>query len=185
MTTRRNSNINFSGENRTPEYAILLPSGGKVLCKAGASLGLSVIITRREANKKGIRYLTPLKWADSELYVYPNKEVRDAKGHYIGSYLGYEQDDLSGGMISTSDFGGTMHDIFIRNKNGKIFQINCFGEEEEVTVEKMVSYRLHWSTEWRIAGKSYPKEEDCLKTIRELAQYDIMALKAAIALKEM
>ena len=184
MTTRRNSNINFSGENRTPEYAILLPSGGKVLCKAGASLGLSAIITRREANEKRINYLKPVKWSYSELYIYPNKEIRDAKGHYIGEYLGYEQDDLSGAVIGSSDFGGTLHDIFIR-KNGKIFQINCFGEEEEVTVEKMVSYRLSWGTEWRIAGKSYPNEEDYLKIIRELAQYDTMALKAAIALKDM
>lgn len=176
--------VNFNGEERRPDYAILLPNGGSVLCRAGASLGLSTIIPRKEANRKGIEYLRPMKWEYSELYIYPNCEVRDKKGSYYGKYLGHDQDDLSGGIISSTDFGGAQHDIFIL-KDEKIYRVNCFGEATQYNAEGMIQCRLHWGTEWNIAGKSYPDPEDYLSVIRELAKAHPMALKAALELQQM
>lgn len=185
MTTKKNSNtVNFDGEDRRPEYAVLLPNGRSVLCRAGASLGLSTIIPRKEANRKGIEYLRPVKWEYSELYIYPNCEVRDKKGSYYGKYLGHDQDDLSGGIISSSDFGGTLHDIFIL-KEGKIYRVDCFGNSTQYNAEGMIQCRLHWSTEWNIAGKSYCDPEDYLSVIRELAKAHPIALKAALELQHM
>jgi hypothetical protein len=187
MTTRCNSNkdVNFAGENRPAEYAILLPSGGSVLCRAGASLGLSAIISRKEANRKGISYLRPIKWEYSDLYIYSNGEVRNKKGSYIGRYLGHDQDNLSGGIISSSDFGGASHDIFILDRDEKILRVNCFGEATRYSAEGMIKCRLHWSTCWNISGKSYPDAEDYLSVIRELAKAHPMALQAALELQKM
>lgn len=185
MTTRRNSNtVNFHGDERHPDYAILLPNGGSVLCRAGAWLGLSTIIPRKEANRKGIEYLRPMKWEDSDLYIYPNCEVRDKKGSYYGKYLGHDQDDLSGDIISSADFGGVYHDIFIL-KEGKIYRVNSFGKSTQYNAEGMIQCRLQWSTKWDIAGKSYPDTEDYLSVIRELAKAHPMALKAALELQHM
>jgi hypothetical protein len=185
MTTVKNSNkVNFNGEERYPDYAVLLPCGGSVLCRAGASLGLSAIISRKEANRKGIEYLRPVKWEYSDLYIYPNGEVRNKKGNYYGKYLGHDQDDLSGGIISSSDYGGAQHDIFIL-KESKIYRVNCFGESTQYNAEGMIQCRLHWSTCWNISGKSYPEPEDFLSVIRELSKSHPMALQAALELQRM
>ncbi len=182
MTKKVESNVNFNGDLRYPSYAVLLPCGASVLCKAGASLGLSVIISRKEANRKGVKYLRPIKWEYSDLYIYPNREVRDKKGRYYGQYLGHDADDLYGGIITSSEYGGMQHDIFILRDN-RIYRVDAFGEATQYSSEGMIKCRLCWGTEWNIAGKSYPDPEDYLSVIRELAKAHPMALRAALELQ--
>lgn len=174
--------INICGENRYPEYAILLPTG-RVLVRAGLNLGLSELISKKAAKAAGIQYECPVKWADSEIYLYGNREVRNKSGKYLGKYLGYEQDDFSGGIINSSDFGGSPHDIFIEDRNKNIYRVSYSGEMNPITPEEMILLRLHWSSEWAIAGSS-ARPEDVIKVIKEVADFHEMALKGALLLKK-
>lgn len=191
---RVNNRVVFSnGEIRRPEYAILLPNGRSVLCRAGMNLGITALISRREADKKGVNYLRPLKWASSSLFVYPNNEVRDEKGTFVGTYLGQNQDDFSRPFISTSDFGGTMHSIFVRKDDG-VYRINYSGKTEKIDAIDLILGRLFWGSLEEIAiqgdRKDDPENEEeerakVADKIRALAELPATALRAALQLQEL
>lgn len=191
---RVNNKVAFSnGDERRPEYAILLPNGHSVLCRAGMNLGITALISRREADKKGVNYLRPLKWASSSLFVYPNNEVRDEKGTFVGTYLGQNQDDFSRPFISSSDFGGTMHSIFVRKDDG-VYRINYSGKTEKIDAIDLILGRLFWGSLEEIAiqgdRKDDPENEEeerakVADKIRALAELPATALRAALQLQEL
>lgn len=176
--------VNFGGESRKPEYAILMPNRFQVLCRAGASLGLSTIIRRKEADKKGVNYLVPIKWDQSDLYIYPNKEVRNKKGQFVGEYLGHQQDSLLGGIIGSASSGGALHDIYIR-RGKELFAVDYSGGFSEITPEEVVNQRLHWTDRWNIAGRSYPEREEYTSKIEETAEISDVLLRAALKLRQL
>ncbi len=185
---RVNNRVSFSnGDLRRPQYAVLLPNGHSVLCRAGANMGLTALISRKEADRKGVNYLRPLKWAYTDLFVYPNNEVRDEKGKFLGTYLGQDQDDFCRPFISTSDFGGTMHDIFVQMDKG-IYCIDCFGEKKQLDAISLVIRRMHWGSYERLAkqgdGDGESDGEKVENLINSLAAFSPAALHAALQLQE-
>ena len=186
VANRVNNKVAFSnGDERRPEYAILLPNGHSVLCRAGANMGLTALISRREAERKGVNYLRPLKWAYTDLFVYPNNEVRDEKGKFLGTYLGQDQDDFSRPFIPTPSFGGAMHDIFVQ-MDGGIYRLNCFGEKEHINAETLVIRRMHWGSYERLASKGEGENdgERVENIINSLAAFSPVALHAALQLQQ-
>ena len=181
---RVNNRVAFSnGDERRPEYAVLLPNGHSVLCRAGMNLGITALISRKEADRKGVNYLRPLKWASSSLFVYPNNEVRDEKGKFLGTYLGQDQDDFCRPFINTSDFGGTMHDIFVQMDEG-IYCIDCFGEKKQLDAISLVIRRMHWGSYERLAKQGDGDGEKVENLINSLAAFSPVALHAALQLQQ-
>lgn len=183
---RVNNKVAFSnGDERRPQYAVLLPNGHSVLCRAGANMGLTALISRREAERKGVQYLHPLKWAYTDLFVYPNNEVRDEKGKFLGTYLGQTQDDFSRPFIPTSDFGGAMHDIFVQMDEG-IYCIDCFGNRKQIDSISLVINRLHWGSYGLLASKGEGENdgERVENIINSLAEFAPEALHAALQLQQ-
>ena len=169
--------VDFGGEQRIPEKSWLLPNGRSVLCRVGANLGLSTIISRKEADKKGVYYLKATRYDNTDIFVYPDNSVRDQKGKYIGQYFGFEQDNFSGSLISGADFGGTLHDIFIL-KDKSFWRVNCLGEWKEITPEAVAFTRLSWDSEWGISGEPY--SDKYRDIVLELTKQHPMALRAAL-----
>lgn len=183
---RVNNRVSFSnGDIRRPQYAVLLPNGRSVLCRAGFNLGITALISRREAERKGVNYLRPLKWAYTDLFVYPNNEVRDEKGKFLGTYLGQDQDDFSRPFIPTPSFGGAMHDIFVQMDEG-IYCIDCFGEKKQLDAISLVIRRMHWSSYERLASKGEGENdgERVENIINSLAAFSPVALHAALQLQQ-
>lgn len=162
-----NNQVIFSdGIARRPNSGILLPNGCQVLCRAGKNNGASALISRRLANKLGISYLLPTKTLSGEIHTYSNREVRDAKGRYLGEYIGGLADNFA-----SSIFSG---DFYMKSKEDELlYFVNACGEMTQVTAEEVVDARL---------TKSYKETPDYMKTIRRLAQEDPIALKGALEL---
>lgn len=174
--------IKFNGFERTPEKSWLLPNGYSVLCRVGANLGLSTIISRKEADKKGVYYLKATQYDNTDVFIYPDNSVRDQKGKYIGVYYGFEQDNFGGEVISGADFGGTLHAIFIL-KDGMFWRVNCLGEWEKLSPEEVAFYRLSWDAGWSISGEPY--SDKYRDIVLELTKQNPMALKAALEIIRM
>ena len=168
-----------NGEIRRPEYAVLLPNGHSVLCRAGYSLGLSAIISRREADRKGVNYLRPMRWDSSNLFVYPNNEVRNEKGKFVGTYMGQYQDDFHRPFDPNALGGGTIQDIFLQTEEG-LYDVNFAGKAAKVDVIKVVLGRLSWSALHSISTRG-----DVAEVISALAEFDPAALRAALQLQEL
>lgn len=175
---RVNNRVAFDYGERRPEYAILLPNGHSVLCRAGANLGLSAIISRREADRKGISYLRPVRWDSSNLFVYSNREVRNEKGKFIGTYLGQDQDDFGMPFVSQAYFGGALHNIFVQMGEG-LYEVDFAGEFRQVTAIDIVKCRLDWGAYQRISERG-----DLAEVISALAEFEPAALHAALQLQE-
>lgn len=174
-TSQRVANlVAFSdGTIRRPESAILLPNQHTVLCRAGLNLGASALISRREANRKGIKFLYPAEYGvqDEKIYLYSNKEARDSKGKYVGEYIGHQFDSFSG-MLTTEET------IFIR-KDRELFKVNIFGEIQQISAEELVGLRLN-HTEEKSSGV-----ESRMDVIKRLAKESPMVLKAALELQKL
>lgn len=179
---RVDNRVAFSnGDERRPEYAILLPNGHSVLCRAGANLGITALISRREADKKGICYLYPSEWKEYSLgtgvFVYPNNEVRDAKGKFLGQYLGMAYDKYSPYPL----WGA--HKIFFQ-KDKAIYSLDVEGNLQQTTAEEVVSSRIGWDTSKKIIGSEEPTLEELTAEIELLAKHQPELLKAALLLQE-
>lgn len=187
VETRVDNRVCFSnGEIRRPEYAILLPNECSVLCRAGKKLGSTAIISRREADRKGVSYLCPMQWEHTDYFVYPNNEVRDAKGKFVGTYLGHDFDDYRDPFVPVSQYGGMMHDIYILTKKGT-YGVCCFGGTEKVDPISVVTGRLDCGVYYYLAEKGEGKDdhERAENFIRSLAELPASALHAALQLQEL
>ena len=171
VANRVKNQIDFSdGTTRRPDYAILMPNGHKVLCRTGSSLGASALISRKEAERKKISYLKPIKHELSGLFLYSNKEVRDSKGKYIGKYIGYEGDNFP------NYFCFNIVPIFVL-KDEKIFKVGSESEMEQVSTDYMVSSRLN-------TRNMADNIESYMAIARKLAEEKKVVLRAALALQE-
>lgn len=181
VNNRVNNRIAFDYGERRPEYAILLPNGHSVLCRVGKNLGLSAIISRREADRKGINYLYPSEWkeygVETGIFVYPNNEVRDAKGKFLGTYLGQQGDHYS-----PYPLWGAQKIFFKQNK--AIYSLDVEGNLQQTTAEEVVSSRIGWDTSKKITGVEEPATEAIAEIISALAKQHPEALKAALQLQE-
>lgn len=175
---RVNNRVAFSnGDERRPQYAILLPNGRSVLCRAGANMGLTALISRREADKKGISYLRPAAWQGTDIFVYPNNEVRDEKGKFLGTYLGQQGDHYS-----PYPLWGAQKIFFQKDK--AIYSLDVEGNLQQTTAEEVVSSRIGWDTCKKITGVEEPATETIAEIISALAKQHPEALKAALQLQE-
>ena len=82
------------------DVAYLLPNKYTVLCRKGANLGESWLMTRRQFKKEypGGHWMSPrdigkLK-KEEKLYLYGNRTVRNFKGNYIGQMVCKDQDNI-------------------------------------------------------------------------------------------
>ena len=178
---RVNNRVAFDYGERRPEYAVLLPNGHSVLCRVGKNLGLSALISRREADRKGINYLYPSEWkeygVETGIFVYPNNEVRDAKGKFLGTYLGQQYDHYSPYPL----WGA--HKIFFQ-KDKAIYSLDVEGNIQQTTAEEVVSSRMGWDTSKKITGVEDPAPEAVVEIISALANQHPEVLKAALLLQE-
>ena len=156
------------------------------MCRAGKKLGSTAIISRREADRKGISYLRPMQWEHTDYFVYPNNEVRDAKGKFIGTYIGQELDDYRDSFVPVSQYGGMMHDFYILTKTG-IYGVCCFGGTEKVDPISVVKRRMAGDVYSYLAKKGEGKDdhERAENFICSLAELPASALHAALQLQEL
>jgi len=147
-TNSNDQKIMFGTKMMAPAYAVLLPSRKFVLCKAGANRGLRTIIPRKEADKKGIQYLKPVRWEKTDYFLYPDFSIRNGKGSYLGKYLGSTWDNYEAEIVSKSYFIGIMREIFIWSKDEKLLAVNREGEVLETTELHMALSRRFTMEEW-------------------------------------
>lgn len=160
-----NNLVKFSnGDYRRPEVAILLPNMHSVLCRAGANLGLTAFISRREANKKNIEYCHPDIWG-GKLAVYTSREVRDLKGRFVGTYIGACGDKFSEDTLLSTCY------IYLE-RDEKFFEYASDGSVKEVTWAEVVRART---------GVNHP---EFFEKAQELLNMPETVLRAALALKE-
>lgn len=151
-TNSNDQKVQFGTKMAVPTYAVLLPSWKFVLCKAGTNLGLRTIIPRKEADKIGIKYLKPVRWENSDFFLYPDFSVRNGKGNYLGEYLGSTWDNYETEVVSKSYFIGIMREIFIRSKDEKLLAVNREGEVLETTELHMTLSRRFNLDTWVKVG---------------------------------
>lgn len=157
--------VKFSnGDYRCPETAILLPNMHSVLCRAGANFGLTAFISRREADQKNINYCHPHIWR-GRFAVYTNREVRDIKGRFVGTYIGASGDKFSENMLTSAC------NIYLE-RDRKFFEYASDGEFKEVSWPEVVQARVSVN------------RPEFFEMAQKLLDIPETILKAALALRE-
>lgn len=176
--------LNIENSTKEISYSILMPDLRQVLCKTGNNLGLRSIISRKQADARGMPYLMPKQWAESELYLYSNKEIRDISGKFVGVYLGHTMDSFSEKMIYVSPCMGLMRDIIVEQKRS-LFRVNYKGEFFKITPEIALFSKLGYRAKERITGNKYASYQECLSKIEAVAGMEPALLQAALAMVEL